>query len=442
MSSFQPARRRIFAVCTLGAASLILLAALYTFGALRQMTEVNVSPGFIDQDAYMSYAQKLRESGYTYIGDHNRMPVYPWLQSWFYRPYMHRKLFFLEGKARNLLLSYFLLAGIAAIFWRKFHWQQALNATLIAAFTVFLFKAGWFQTELLFYFLNFVLFVALWRLLQCPGWAPALGAGALAGLAHLTKASVLPALALFLGIAALQAAWLRRANTALSVLLVAAAFLAVVFPYIQNSKRAFGHYFYNVNSTFYIWYDSWEEAAHGTKAHGDREHWPDMPAEEIPSPAKYLREHTPAQVAQRFFNGAGMVWEGMSSSFGYLKYVLFYAGVFAALAFWQRERALALIRRQPFITLFTLVYFAVYGALYAWYAYITPDNRLILAQFLPLMFALYAGLQRLGEDVSLPMPAARRVDLLNTANWLVLIVLMADMVVILTTRAGSVMGGR
>ena len=32
----------------------------------------------------------------------------------------------------------------------------------------------------------------------------------------------------------------------------------------------FGQYFYNVNSTFYIWYDEWGDAIKGARAHGDR----------------------------------------------------------------------------------------------------------------------------------------------------------------------------
>ncbi|MCE7984836.1 MAG: hypothetical protein DYG89_26995 [Caldilinea sp. CFX5] len=137
-------------------------------------------------------------------------------------------------------------------------------------------------------------------------WQLASLTGVVAGIAHLTKASILPGLALFLAFAGLRWGWtaLQCRNPAqgglpqrllshlLPVLLVGVCFLLTVYPYISTSKRVFGHYFYNVNSTFYMWYDSWEEAKQGTRAHGARVGWPDMPPEEIPSLRKYLREHT------------------------------------------------------------------------------------------------------------------------------------------------------
>ena len=67
------------------------------------------------------------------------------------------------------------------------------------------------------------------------------------------------------------------------LMLIVFTFLAVEYPHISNSKRIYGHYFYNVNSTFYIWYDSWDDVMQGTRVHGDRVGWPDMPEDQIPS---------------------------------------------------------------------------------------------------------------------------------------------------------------
>ena len=79
----------------------------------------------------------------------------------------------------------------------------------------------------------------------------------------------------------------------------AMAFLVVLSPYLLNSKRVFGHFFYNVNSTFYVWYDDWPAASQGTYRHGDGVGWPKMPAGEIPSMGKYLRGHSAGQIAAR-----------------------------------------------------------------------------------------------------------------------------------------------
>jgi hypothetical protein len=118
------------------------------------------------------------------------------------------------------------------------------------------------QPELLYYFLSFSAFVLMLRLLVVPSWKLGLAAGALLGLAHLTKASVLPALLLFAVIVFAKTVYellqRRRGDAASNALALASAllaFLVVVFPYIRESKQVYGQYFYNVNSTFYIWYD-------------------------------------------------------------------------------------------------------------------------------------------------------------------------------------------
>lgn len=449
--AFQISARQIRLLLTLLVAA--AFAGLYWRGAVRQMNEVNLDPDVTDQDAYIAYARELRASNYTYIGDHNRMPLYPVLQSLFLEPEMKRREIFIQGKLINLYLSLPLLAGIAWMLNRRFSGLHTLNLMLVTGFMVFLFKAGWFQAELLFYFLNFCLFVELLQLLNKPSYPLAILTGVTAGLAHLTKASILPGLAIFGLVWAIQLGWgwLRRKETParsarerapqlLAGPLTALIFLAVVFPYISTSKRVFGQYFYNVNSTFYIWYDSWEEARLGTRAHGDRVGWPDMPPEEIPSLGKYLREHTAGQIAGRFINGARLVGEEVAHSYGYLPYVLIYTGLLALAALRYPRQALALGRAHAGLLLFSVVYFIVYALLYFWYAPIAFGNRLVLAQFLPLMFAISAGLHALLKDKSLRL-AGSQIALLDAANLLILAFLVVDIYAVLTVRAGALIGG-
>jgi hypothetical protein len=432
-----------------------IFAGLYWYGASKQMTEVNTNMGYTDQSAYIRYAGDLYKSGYTYIGDRNRMPVYPFLQSLFYNPKLQSEVFFQESKLRNLILSMFFLVILALIFFHNFKALQAFNAILIIAFTVFIFKAGWFQAELLFYFLNFILFYLLWRLLQQPSYLLAILAGIVAGLAHLTKASILPGLVIWLLVAGLQRLWTvfrqRRlaGESSLTLLtksrlavvpLVGLVFVASVFPYIQTSKRVFGSYFYNVNSTFYMWYDSWKEATKGTKAHGDRLGWPDMPPEEIPSMSKYLREHSPIQIGLRFVNGGQVVMDQVVHSYGYFKYVAFYSGLLLLAGIWQWKRAWNLIQANLFLILFAVIYFTAYFLLYFWYAPIVSGNRLILAQFIPLLFAVLAGLQALlgGSYIKI---SGLQMKTLTAINLAILCILAVDIFFILTMRVGHMIGG-
>jgi hypothetical protein len=199
-------------------------------------------------------------------------------------------------------------------------------------------------------------------------------------------------------------------------------FLVSVFPYIQTAKRITGHYFYNVNSTFYVWYDTWAEAVAGTRAHGDRTGWPDMPAEDIPSMGKYLREHTVGQMVARVANGAAKVMTRVSNSYGYLDYVVVYAAglVLACAVRWRR--AWDGIRTNPFPPLFAVAYVSMYVLLYFWYAPIAYGDRLILALFLPVLYAVSRGLHHLVSDERLHLGrhSIRWLDLANVAilPWL------------------------
>jgi len=393
---------------------ILILAGLYWYGAVEQLVRVNTDREATDQSAYMDYARSMYESNYTVVGGRNRMPIYPFLQSLFYRPGMTDEVFFVYGKYVNLVLSLVLLAGLAFLFWRFFRWLHVLTLLLIVAFTVFIFKAGYFQVELLFYCMNFCLFLLMWRLLQQMSWPLAIVTGIVAGLAHLTKASILPGLGILLVLAGIKwgckGVWVAlqsrhtSGNTIATkallshvfpLLLVGVAFLITVFPYINTSKQVFGHYFYNVNSTFYIWYNSWEEAKQGTRAHGDRVGWPTMPPEEIPSMAKYWREHTVQQLISRVVDGGQSVLFNVVHSYGYFKYSVIYLSLLLVtmLRFWRRVYQAVLA--NPILYLFLALYFGVYLLLCFWYAPIASGNRIILAQFIPFLFTISYGLHRL-----------------------------------------------
>jgi hypothetical protein len=279
--------------------------------------------------------------------------------------------------------------------------------------------------------------------------------GIVAGLAHLTKASILPGLVIFLVLAAVKWGWVafRSRHTPgnpvsiksalsplLGVLLVGMFFLVTVFPYINTSKRVFGQYFYNVNSTFYIWYDSWEEAKQGTKAHGDRVGWPDMPPEEIPSMSKYLHEHTVEQIVDRFTRGSARVLREASQSYGYFKYILIYLCLFLIGILWSWQRAKQAVISNPILFLFLALYFTSYFLLYAWYTPIVHGNRLSLAMFIPLMFSISLGIEVLLRSSRLKTRWSS-VDALAAANLAILMIVTVDIYFVLTERVGSMYGG-
>lgn len=439
---------------------LAFVALFYLYGVRQQFLYVNTDMSRTDQAAYLNAAESLKTSSYTALTDRNRMPVYPFLLSLLYEPGLSDEAFFARGKLLNIGLSLLILPLLFWIFRRYFPLFTAVNLFLIHTFTLYMFKAAYTQAELLFYLLNFVSFLLMCYLLWQPAWRDswktAVFTGILLGVTHLTKASILPGLALFVGAAFLQAIFkqfkdrvsslnMRQLVRDLAVpALVILFFLLTILPYIQNSKERFGHYFYNVNSTFYIWYDHWDEVETGTKAHGDRLGWPDMPSEEIPSASKYFQEHSAAQILERFFSGFLVILITTTHSYGYLTYLCLLAGVVLTLALVNRQRTMAIIRKYPFVTLFVSGFFGAYSLLYAWYWPISSGNRFILALFSPVMFTLAFVMYQLFEkqlSLKISRHSEKSINLGQLLNWTMFAILLVDGYIILTVRVGTLYGG-
>jgi hypothetical protein len=226
----------------------------------------------------------------------------------------------------------------------------------------------------------------------------------------------------------------RITSGLLNLSLVVLVFLGTVYPYISTSKRFFGHYFYNVNSTFYIWYDSWEEAEQGTRAYDDGKGWPEMRPELIPSPEKYLREHTASQILGRFLYGLGKLVEETTHSYGYFKYFLIYLGTSFLIFIFNVRSHLAIAQKHLFLILFSLTYFVVYLLLYAWHVSIDSGNRFILAQFIPFMFFVTSIL--VTQSIQYPLINVFRIQLkwFHISSFLVLGMILFELHSILTYK--------
>jgi hypothetical protein len=391
-----------------------ILCLIFVIGAEQQGEEVNTDISASDQYAYIHYAQNLANSSWNYEGDGNRMPLYPSIMAVFFRADMTDDSFFELGKKIGIVIALVVIAEAFLIFRRVASLCDALAATLVSAFTVFAYKAPYFQADVMFYGLGALLFVLLLSLIRKPGVGKATVGGLVAGLAHLTKASVLPAVALavfcllvvpfFKAMKKLlssrsQAALPLRTSPSVSRSILSAAVLAgcyllVISPHLMASKQRYGYYFYNVNSTFYVWCDSWDEVSNGPKAHGDRIGWPDMPADEIPSFRKYFREHSASAIELRITHGLKATWLSVVHSYGYAPFFAFYA--LAACGFLTTRETLVRMRSRAgelaSQAFFISAYFLGYLLLYAWYSPIAGGNRFILSLFLPAFVLLLTGI--------------------------------------------------
>lgn len=371
--------------------------------ARRELDPTPLSRG--DQAAYLAYARQMYDSHYSVAGDRNRMPVFPFLLSLVYRPGMSDAEFLARAQSFNIDLSILLLGLFFLMLRRFFASFYSVALLVVAAFGVFVYRAETVEVEPLYYFLGFFAFILLLRMLIAPRWWLAISAGAATALAYLTKASMLPTLAIWSVVFASQVVWERRSHRRLReigwrfghLLLALGTFAALVFPYERTSKRLYGHYFFNVNSAYYMWCDSWPEAVAFTKSY--RAH-ADFPPDQRPSPAKYWREHSAVQIAGRFLHGLKTFATRSAKLAGYYKFVLFFALSGTVLSARRWPLPGGLIKSELFGASFCFVFFFCYILLYAWYDAVVTDSRFLLSLFLPFLFVASKFVLALGEDRS------------------------------------------
>lgn len=249
-----------------GGLLVLVLSGVYLGAAYEHVHSVNVNMEMADQRAYLSYGRKMAATRYEWVGGRNQMPVFPFLVSLLDGQELTLEQLFVRAKYLNTGLSLLVLLAVYGLLRRSLPVLESTTLSLIVAFTVYVYRAGYAQAELLYYGLFFLSFLLALRGLDKPGASTAVLMGGVTGIAHLTKASVLPLLTAFIFFAVLRTVVSRGDRTLPArremirglalVFLSVACFLLTVSPYISTSKARFGRWFYNVNSRIYIWADS------------------------------------------------------------------------------------------------------------------------------------------------------------------------------------------
>lgn len=398
----QPFRRYPVAL------ALLAVLAIYGFTAHARRERIATPASSGDQGAYMAYARQMYETNYMAIGERNRMPIFPFLLSLVYRPGISEAEFLQRAQAFNVNLSIVFLLLLFFIFRRYFPAWRSLALVTATAFGVFLYRAPYAQTEVLFYFLSFAGFLVLLEMLVAPRWWLAGAGGVLIGLAYLSKASILPALGIWLAVFAAQSVWESWAggpSRSLSlwkrlglVLIVLGAFTVVLLPYMRTNKQVFGHYLYNENSTFVMWCDSWPEGKEFLETYGPNGKWRSLPADQIPSASKYWREHSVGQIIHRLIKGLIDLAHLKVQVIGYYKYVVLFILAMGVLCLQRPQLIREVLGKKPFATAFCLFFLSAYIILYAWYGAIVKDTRFVLSIFLPFVLVASAFISQMGKD--------------------------------------------
>ncbi len=325
-------------------------------------------------------------------------------------------------------------------FRRQFSPLSSFSFVFVTAFTLFVVRAAYFQVELSYYVASFFSLCELNRLIGHPTRNQSIKTGLLVAITYLLKASILLAVQIFLAYSVFltlrdyvasrksqkpklrQVEWRARG---ISIAVFSLVFLSFLSPYLIQNKIQFGKYFYNVNTTFYIWYDSIHEASMGTAAYGDTYQWPAMPQSEIPTMERYLATHTPNQIIERIWvNLIRLVYISVVTSTAYL-YASLLGLVFIDVSVIERTFLRTNLARFSRPLIYSATVFGLYCLAYAWYIPIDAGSRFILALFLPVFFVLYWLLEK-SDYLTRPRVYLSGYSLFDGLNVIMMVLVMVD----------------
>jgi hypothetical protein len=340
--------------------------------------------------------------------------------------------FFVKGKWANVAVTLVFLWALGLVLARTFRPSATVLVLLLAGFGALLPRAVYFQPETLYYILFFLAWVCgVKLLLRNDLWLHALF-GFLAGLAYLAKTSVEPLVLAWLGISSLrfliglfrrddgleEQSWSCR-NHFLGVLVFAFAWLAVTAPRYLAAHGRWGDARFSYPGAW-MWMDDYKDCYTWMGQHPDAASLEAIPQAGRPTLSNYVAKHTPEQIKARLLNGTTekvtrflapkRVEPKKKGTFGGWRVLLdrrgIYAGAAAAVMLgllglvWSRRRevnrpGMAIPPGVWAATLFTVGTFVGYSLLYGWYDPIGRGDRCMLSLYLPLIFALVWGAERL-----------------------------------------------
>lgn len=390
----------------------ILLGLAFYDGAIQHSITIN-DDYTGDQRSFMGFTEEVYQSGFSNTGVRSQMPLYPFLQALFFDPDNNLEEFFLSGKEINIILSLLLLVLLFAIFQFFLPLHQAANLVLVVAFASFIFRSAYFTTEILYYFLSFLAFLLMAVMLIKPTLKLGIATGLVLGFTHLTKASIIPGALLFLLVFAIKEGirfferrkddsahpqnWNWRRSNMLSLLFAILFFLGVIFPYIRESKKEYGQYFYNL-AYVVMWYDSWEDA----EAVRDQYGWQNIPEDDLPGFGNYFANHSLEQITERVRYGLSRQGENIRYQFSFFHFPIFFLIYMFLVGFLRWRQSLALIKRNIFLTAFVVLFHAGYFILFVWYSPIVGLSRFIYGLFIPFLFSIFVAVKALSNDSNLP----------------------------------------
>jgi len=347
-----------------------LVVAIFFGVALTQAHFVNTDVRMHDQSSYLFYAIDQARTHYEAIGNRNQMPLFPVILSLFVDVHGTPESEFAKAKIVGVFLGAFSTALVWALLAATLERSRAIAVGLVYTLYIAAFRAAYVQSECVYYALFFAAFLACVAAWKGTAAASAALAGAVCALAWLTKASMLLGVGIFVAALAVRAVAKRRPMDAIAAAVFVAAFVVVVWPYGANSRAHFGGFLYNMNTTYVVWCDSWEQfLAKGAELGTN---WHLLPPERVPSMTNYLRTHSLASIALREVRGLARIFGNAALGTGFQLFSIAWI-----VAFFRQ------IPRPGARAYLTVPWVALHVLALGFYGDIAAGNRFVLALFLP-----------------------------------------------------------
>lgn len=302
----------------------------YLQASNQQNFEINSNQGNYDQSAYMREAIEWKDSDYQKTLGRNRMPAYLFLISFLHHERMSEHDYFVSVKKFNILLSVALLFILWLLFKNLYGSLISTSFTLIAGFSLFALKSAYVQCEVLHITLFLTLFMTMFYFLEKPRWSLVPIIAGISALSYMTKASMLVMMFFFISFAILNA-FLRREQAKIYTVGSFASlfgFLLLISPYIYTSKKEYGAWFYNINTAYCMWSESWNDALDNMPRYNEGLKAGIIP-DNIPiGPLSYIEIHGMDHFMNRILTGIGKIYQSFTEhSYGIHKPIFLWIGL-------------------------------------------------------------------------------------------------------------------
>lgn len=422
---------------------------LHFFLAGHLIAQTNADLKTTDQTSYLRMAWESRNDALPMRTDAVRNSLWQWLvvHTWLdgrmddmdWPPARERlEPHFVAGKWFNVWLTAAFLAVFPFVCARFFPLAATLNLLALAGIGVLLPRAVFFQPEALYFMLFFACWLCGWRLLlRNPLWLYA-ALGVLTGVAYLAKPSTAPLLAVFVIastirlVAAFRPRWLgfgekdagvwswRRHLAGLALLALCHGVL--ILPRAMYAQQVYRDPFISMPG-YWMWMDDWKREAvpftievnYGKDihtrskadlpsfgkwiaAHGWGAFWrrlgdgTDAKLHSFFAPNKrFINWKTPERWDARLLNNRGV-------------YLCLPLALLAGLAVARIRRGSAREEWGAGVigALFGLGAFSIYTLAYGWYDPIGRGDRFMMTLYLPVLFMLMWGCERLKRRMGTP----------------------------------------